>query len=96
MSHICDACGATFDEPARHENKEYRDYGGRGAWVTESWDEACPECDSDRISADPLPDLLLLAEHCEAMVIDEADGCEVIFDGPGLRAFAKAIKEGKA
>ena len=95
MSFICDTCGHTFDEPDRHENREFLDYGGRGAWVTESWEEVCPECGSDRISIDTLPDLLLLAENCDALLIEDEDDCEVVFHGAALRAFAKAIKDAK-
>ena len=93
MSFICDDCGHTFDEPDRHENKEYLDYGERGACVTESYDEVCPECDSDRIRPDPLRDLVRLADEVGALIIEDDEEVEIVFHGAELRAFAKAIKE---
>ena len=103
VSYVCDDCGHTFAEPTRHENKEYLDYGGRGAWVTESYDEVCPECGSDRIRPDPLRDLVRLADEVGALIIEDDcvvggrnDEVEIVFHGAELRAFARAIKEGKA
>ena len=95
MSFLCADCGHTFAEPARRENKEYLDYGGRGAWVTESYEETCPECGSDRISVDTLRDLVRLADEVGALIIDDDEEVEIVFHSAELRAFAKAIKEGK-
>lgn len=60
MSFICDTCGHTFDEPDRHENREYLDYGIGSRWATVSEYQCCPYCggeDHRELTADELEDM---------------------------------------
>ena len=44
---------------------------------------------------DDLRDLVRLADEVGALIIEDDEEVEIVFHGAELRAFARAIKEGK-